>query len=520
MARSIFSNKKGIGISLEDGLLTAFYWKRKRNTVKIIDSLFLSSLAIDESVTLSPEDYEGLIEFLQLYDSKSDEVIIEIPRNAVLVRHLKLPALSDQDLEQMLSYEVERHVPFSKSDIYYDSKILDRNEKEAQILLVAAKKQLVDICLDLFKTNRVKPTAIVISSFSLLNLLMAEYKSNLESTSWSPLLRHVGVIVLTASYVEISFLVNRTLESSVIIPIKEKSWQNLLRQTGEPVAKLPNETYNYLLQSFTKWMISEVDKSLLKQEFLGKGRVEKLVLIQPRLPDLELAQPFKQHLEIPIEVEDFSGIIKVKQAPRAALIRSKAGLTLKDTESEYFKLDLFPQSLAAPKPPKLHLTGVLLAMLLLLLGMIYFGKFFKERSTLQWVQEQVVTLEPEVKVITDMRNKLKGLKDRTETLIDIENQGPGILDILKELTLKTPEYAWLKEIKVVESKVKVVGYGHSKEGQTSELIRLFSDSVLLEKPSFDGAIQKIGRGDTVTFRMTMEIRNPAQPRKPSPSSTP
>jgi Tfp pilus assembly protein PilN len=150
---------------------------------------------------------------------------------------------------------------------------------------------------------------------------------------------------------------------------------------------------------------------------------------------------------------------------------------------------------------------------------MYFGRFFKERSTLKWVQEQVVILEPQVKVATEMRNRLKSLKERTETLANIENQGPAILNILKELTLKTPEYAWLKEIRVVENKVNIVGYSHSKEGETSELIRLFSDSVLFEKPSFDGAIQKIGREDTVTFKMTMELRKPLQQQNSALSST-
>jgi len=509
MARSTRSKNKGIGVSLESGLLTAFYWKRKGTEIKILDSLFLSSLVLDESMALDPEDQQRLIEFLQQYESKSDEIIVEIPRNAVLIRHLKLPALSDQDLEQMLNYEVERHVPFSKPDIYYDSQILSRNEKEVQVLLVVAKKQLIESCLEYVKTDKSKPTAILVSSFSLLNLLMSQ-----RPARWK-LPHHVGVIHVNPHYVEVSFISNKTLDSSFTIPIKERPWQDFIlgSRLRELDATPSQEVEDYQLQSFTKWLISEVGKFLLKQEFLGKGRVDKLILVQPGLPNIEHAPPLGQHLDIPVEVEDFSNGVKTKRISQGTLLRSKSGLALKDTESEHFKVDLLPRSLAVPKPPKLYLTATLLAALCLISGAIYFGRFFKERATLNWVQEQVVLLEPQVKVVTEMRNNLKSLKEQTETLIDIENQGPGMLEILKELTLKTPEYAWLKGIKVVENRVDIWGYSnHSKGGQASDLIRLFSDSVLFERPSFAEPIQTIGR-DTETFRMTMEISKSRQRQK-------
>lgn len=540
MARSTYPNKKGLGISLEDGLLTAFYWKRKGNTVKIIDSLFLSSLILDESVTLGPEDYQKLTEFLHQYGSKSEEVIVEIPRNAVLVRYLNLPSLSDQDLEQMLSYEVERHIPFSKSDIYYDSQALNRDEKEARVLLVAAKKHLVDACLDLVKTDKVKPTAVFVSSFSLLNLLLAQYPGKAKSVDrlFSP--PPTGIVDITSHHVEVNFLSGKNLENSFIIPIREKPWQELLKKMSgksgkigkesdhwinlgdlpqlrepEEIGELPSENGDYLIQSFIKWLVSEVGKALLKHEFMGKGRVEKLILIQSRILDVELEPVFRQYLNIPVEVADFSGVIKVKKSPQMALLCSKAGLALKDTEAEHFKLDLFPRFLEAVKPPKLYLTATLVTLIFLLLGGTYLGKSYKDRRALHWVQQEIVSMEPQVKAAIEMKNQFKGLREQIETLANIENQGPSMLDILKELTLKTPEYAWLKGIKVVDTKVDIWGYSnHSKGGQASDLIRLFSDSVLFEKPSFSEPIQTI-RQDTETFKMTMEISKLKQRQKTS-----
>jgi Tfp pilus assembly PilM family ATPase/Tfp pilus assembly protein PilN len=545
MARSTYPNKKGLGISLEDGLLTAFYWKRKGNTIKIIDSLFLSSLILDESVTLGPEDYQKLTEFLNQYGSKSEEVIVEIPRNAVLVRYLKLPSLSDQDLEQMLSYEVERHIPFSKSDIYYDSQALNRDEKEARVLLVAAKKHLVDACLDLVKTDKVKPTAVFVSSFSLLNLLLTQYPGKAKSIDRLFPPSPIGIVDITSHHVEVNFLCGKNLENSFIIPIRERPWQELLRkmsgkpgkvseefdhwvnlgdlpQLSEPqeTTGLPAENGDYLLQSFIKWLISEVGKALLKHEFMGKGRVEKLILIQSRILDVELEPVFRQYLDIPVEVADFSRIIKVKKSPQMALLCSKTGLTLKDTEAEYFKLDLFPRFLEVAKPPKLYLTATLVTLIFLLLGGTYLGKSYKDRKALHWVQQEIVSMEPQVKSAIEMKTQLKGLKEQIETLAYIENQGPRMLDILKELTLKTPEYAWLKGIKVVDTKVDIWGYSnHSKGGQASDLIRLFSDSVLFEKPSFSEPIQTI-RQDTETFKMTMEISKLKQRQKASEEASP
>lgn len=75
----------------------------------------------------------------QIEDLFTEHELQEAPRfllldvNSVLNTGMQLPQAAEQNLAQVLSFEMDRQTPFRASDVYYDWKILDRGGDSGQI---------------------------------------------------------------------------------------------------------------------------------------------------------------------------------------------------------------------------------------------------------------------------------------------------------------------------------------------------------------------------------------------------
>ncbi len=99
----------------------------------------------EESAIL--EENEDALKNIFDQATKKDGVALDIQiRNTeVLTRHLSLPASTEENLYEVIQYEMDRYTPFNKDDVYFDYKIEDRNnEKELiKVLLIVVKKEIL-----------------------------------------------------------------------------------------------------------------------------------------------------------------------------------------------------------------------------------------------------------------------------------------------------------------------------------------------------------------------------------------
>src|ERR671919_681906 len=62
----------------------------------------------------------ALTQFLQDIEVTPDQVVLCLPRRVACVSRLVVPETARGSLGQVISYEVERLLPFSQEEIYYD----------------------------------------------------------------------------------------------------------------------------------------------------------------------------------------------------------------------------------------------------------------------------------------------------------------------------------------------------------------------------------------------------------------
>lgn len=97
----------------------------------------------------------------------------------IIVRYIQLPEMPENELKGAIRWEAEDYIPFPLEEVNLDSMIIGRSEvggaPKIDVLLVAAKKDLIAEHVDLLKGADLSPVIIDVDSFAFLNSFEANY---------------------------------------------------------------------------------------------------------------------------------------------------------------------------------------------------------------------------------------------------------------------------------------------------------------------------------------------------------
>ena len=101
---------------------------------------------------------------------RGNRVVTALGGEAVIVRELKLPQMPDAELEQAVAYEAERYLPYGVREVSRDFQVLGKAPEEGQIeiLLVAARKEVVNRQLAALQMTGLSATILDVAPFSML----------------------------------------------------------------------------------------------------------------------------------------------------------------------------------------------------------------------------------------------------------------------------------------------------------------------------------------------------------------
>ncbi len=105
-------------------------------------------------------------------------VVAAVSGRAVIVKKITMNKLSADDAQQAVYWEAEQHVPYDINDVSLDFEILGpapNDPKQMQVLLVAAKKDMVMSFSDLMREAGLNPLVVDVDSFATQNALEANY---------------------------------------------------------------------------------------------------------------------------------------------------------------------------------------------------------------------------------------------------------------------------------------------------------------------------------------------------------
>lgn len=129
--------------------------------------------------------------------------VLSVSGNSVIVRFVKFPKMSRDDLSKMILIEAEPYIPFSIPEVNLDFQILgdvtEDAQKKMETILVAAKKDIINARVDITTQAGLAPVMIDVDAFALQNAYEAAFGSSMKETA---LIVHMGAFVTTMIIVE------------------------------------------------------------------------------------------------------------------------------------------------------------------------------------------------------------------------------------------------------------------------------------------------------------------------------
>ena len=112
------------------------------------------------------------------YSIKGQNVAMSVGGYSVIVKKINVQSMSEEQLQETISFEAEQYIPFDISDVNLDFQILGENENnpnQMNVLLVAAKKEMVNDYVNLAQMAGLNPCIIDVDAFALQNIYDLNY---------------------------------------------------------------------------------------------------------------------------------------------------------------------------------------------------------------------------------------------------------------------------------------------------------------------------------------------------------
>jgi len=118
---------------------------------------------------------DAILEVLRDNAFHTKRVVTAVYGKSVIVRYLSMAKMPDEDLRNAIRYEADKYIPFDVEDVvmdsqaFHDNGLMDADDNEMRVLLVAVKRALIDDHVGLLNSIGLQPTVIDVDSFAVGN---------------------------------------------------------------------------------------------------------------------------------------------------------------------------------------------------------------------------------------------------------------------------------------------------------------------------------------------------------------
>ncbi|MHC4924959.1 MAG: type IV pilus assembly protein PilM [Planctomycetota bacterium] len=108
---------------------------------------------------------------------KNPSVVTAVGGHDVIIKKIEMDRMKESDAREVIRWEAEQHVPFDIKSVELDFQILNEHDEgqQMEVLLVAAKRELVDNKVALLQDAGVNPVTIDVDAFALHNAFEYNY---------------------------------------------------------------------------------------------------------------------------------------------------------------------------------------------------------------------------------------------------------------------------------------------------------------------------------------------------------
>ncbi len=172
---ALFGGKKTtIGLDIGSGLIKVAvvdHSKKQPELVKVAITPLLAD-AIVEGEVMDPGIVSDAIRgALSAAGVKSKSVVTAVGGRDVIIKKIQIERVKEAQARELMRWEAEQHVPFDMESVELDFQILDPDGSgdEMSVLLVAAKRELIENKLRILTESGLTPSLVDVDAFALHN---------------------------------------------------------------------------------------------------------------------------------------------------------------------------------------------------------------------------------------------------------------------------------------------------------------------------------------------------------------
>ena len=113
---------------------------------------------------------------------KGRDVVTAVGGHDVIIKKIEMDRMKESDAREVIRWEAEQHVPFDIKSVELDFQVLNPLEEglQMEVILVAAKKELVDNRIALLSDAGLSASVIDVDAFALHNAFERNYPEAME----------------------------------------------------------------------------------------------------------------------------------------------------------------------------------------------------------------------------------------------------------------------------------------------------------------------------------------------------
>src|SRR5918996_1648160 len=166
--------KTTIGLDIGSGLIKVAvidHGKGQPELQKVAIAPLLPDAIVEGEIMDPGIVSEAIRQALAQAGVKQREVVTAVGGRDVIIKKIQIERVKEQQARELMRWEAEQHVPFDMESVELDFQILDPDAEglEMNVLLVAAKRELIDSKVRVLTDAGLEPALMDVDAFALHN---------------------------------------------------------------------------------------------------------------------------------------------------------------------------------------------------------------------------------------------------------------------------------------------------------------------------------------------------------------
>ena len=315
----LFRSKSVVGLDIGSSSVKAVELQGSEGAYKLAGfgfALLPPEAIVQGSFMNAPEIANAISEACSQLRGKPSKVAASVSGHSVIVKRISLPTQSQEELDETIRWEAEQYIPFDINEVNIDYQILmeDGSEGQMDVLLVAAKKDLIDDYQAVIADAGMSLAVMDVDAFAAGNMFEQCYDPHDDSVT---ALIDIGASVISMNVMQGNVPVftrdittggnqyTEEIQKTLGISFEEAERIKIGGRPGEISKDVVPREVEQSIREVSEQLLAEIQRSLdFYRATTAAARVDRLVLCGGAANVPGLDRLFSERIELPVEIAD------------------------------------------------------------------------------------------------------------------------------------------------------------------------------------------------------------------------